>query len=327
MVRPRIWLADLVLARERLAGSPAPGDEDRIRALLGLGPGSAAPAPLPPARPRTDRPARVEPPHDTPHRAPDSGFVHVEDGSGTPPDPRSHQDGGQVGQAALAGLKPSDWDHPKPPWRDTPPLPAMRADQAGQRHLPLLRPGAARGVLHAAVSRPGADGVVDVRAATRVLATARPLVVLPRKPRPTLRHGVEVLVDHARGMEPFRRDVESLCRELPRLVGEGALSEWHFDGDPREGLDGQPYRDTAHGTVLILSTFGGPPAYDEAGGVEHWEAAVARWRARGVRPVALCPLPPRRFPPWLTRVMPVIGLDRATTVGAVRTALDRWSRR
>ncbi|TCO52942.1 hypothetical protein [Actinocrispum wychmicini] len=322
-----IWWADLALAVARLSTAPGSLSADevgKITAMLGMSRTGHRPAQAEPATAERPAPSIVVDTSEAIHRDPESSVAHVP--PETDPVVTTFGQGGGHHSSSAGSLEALDVQQP-PPWSDMPALPsAASVVRREPPHVPLFRLGAARGILQATVSRAEADGEVDVPAVLRFLAAAKPLPRLPRRQRPTLRYGVQLLIDHARGMSLFERDQATLRVDLTRLVGAAAMSVWHFEGTPEVGLDDEPYHLPAARTVVVVSTFGARPAYDSSFAPGQWAALVDAWRRHGIKPVALAPVPRDRFPHWLTALMPVVTWDRSTTVAAVRAAMDGWAR-
>ncbi|MEU4148757.1 hypothetical protein [Streptomyces sp. NPDC026659] len=313
------WLADVARAARAL-GTRDPEDYARIAALLGLG--------GPPAQ-QARPPADVEPPEDTP------GWQAPAREDDDPDRPREDDDpppfgrddtGGRAGTVTF--LVPVDESAPPAPGWTTPALPPPRgrADPAPRPpHLPLLAPRSTAALLTMVLSRVSPEGELDVDRATEELSRARPLTAIPRLPLSTLRHGVQILADTSRAMEPFARDVEDVIAHVRALAGVAGTQVLRFADVPLRGAGPgprstwqQPYRPPRPGgRVLILSDLGagGPPLNPWRATEREWRATVTTIRQRGCEPVALVPLPERYWPRWARSLLPLLSWDRGTTVG------------
>ncbi|MEZ4293650.1 MAG: hypothetical protein R3B70_01645 [Polyangiaceae bacterium] len=195
---------------------------------------------------------------------------------------------------------------------------------------PLFEPGWTRSILAAALAVQRPDGSIEVDKAVSRIARRLPITTLPRRKRPTLRMGVQVLVDRGEGMEPFQRDAASLIARVRAVVGQGATEVLRFDSDPRLAGPGPkrlwaPYRPPAPGApVLVLSDLGIlQPDGMGAERDEMWLDLTATLRRAGCPLIAFVPQPARRFPAVLAQQMTLIEWDRPTTVAAARNASRR----
>jgi hypothetical protein len=170
------------------------------------------------------------------------------------------------------------------------------------------------------------EGEVEAELTVDLLARGLPLTTLPRRTLPTLRLGVQVLVDHGPAMQLFSRDQVHLCERIEALVGKERTEVLRFAYAPLRGAGKGPiwtwhrYQPPPRGSaVLVLSDCGeiGPPADPRTSTRTEWQDFAALVRHHGARPLALLPLPARRCPAWLSAAMPVIAWDRRTTVGHV----------
>ena len=101
-------------------------------------------------------------------------------------------------------------------------------------HTPLLPRRAAREVLDVVASTWQPTAAVDVRRMMAAVLAHRPVRRLHRVHRPSLAEGLQVLVDHGEGMQPFRRDQREVVAALRRLVGS-ELDVRRFLDDPWAG--------------------------------------------------------------------------------------------
>ncbi|MEU6354563.1 hypothetical protein ABZ896_35450 [Streptomyces sp. NPDC047072] len=226
------------------------------------------------------------------------------------------------------------WQHT---WAHAP-LPRPEPDRMrGQPpYTPLLARSSTVALLEAALSDTARDGDVDIERVVESLARGLPLAFLPRRARRTLRHGVQILVDHGPAMEPFARDQTELCARVRALVGKDKTRELHFAYSPLRGAGTGPawtwraYTPPSRGgAVLLLSDCGtiGPPGDPARGTPQEWQRFADAVRRAGARPLALLPVPPGRVPGWLPAVMPALSWDRGTTVGRVAAQVGAWRER
>ncbi|MET8346529.1 tetratricopeptide repeat protein, partial [Streptomyces microflavus] len=189
-------------------------------------------------------------------------------------------------------------------------------------HRPLLVPHWTSAILRSAVSRRVDDGLVDVTALTGLIARGRPVDRFPRLPAPTLRYGVQVLVDRGGGMQLFWRDQNTLVETIRAVVGEHLVDIGFFSGVPLRGTGPgarwtrTEYRPPEYGRhVLLVSDFGigGPPDEPHRATRSEWEKFATTVTQAGCDITALCPYPPERLPDWVSRLCRVIHWDRSTT--------------
>jgi hypothetical protein len=304
----QVWLGDLLRA-------VATGvDARRAAELLGLVPHS-------PTSPPAENTPTVEPPS-----AP----------AAATPAPEPVQGAGDA-----AGLPPravpmlSEWSRnvagSTTNWIAGPSLPLPDDDQSPVR-TPLLAPRTTAAVLHTLLSTPAADGELDVDAVIKLWEQGKPVRFLPKKRRPTLRFGVQVLVDVGAGMELFSRDQHDLVTRIRSVAGVEATAVSYFSDAPGRGAGPgtrrtwRDYRPPSRGSrVLVLSDFGigGPAFHDRRGTPAEWRRFVATVRRAGCSPVGLVPYPPSRWPAWLSSSMPLLLWDRGTTASRVTVAVRR----
>ncbi len=226
---------------------------------------------------------------------------------------------------------PRDEDEGFPwPWESEPELPPESTD----RKIPLLEfllaPLARTAILTSALSTRAHEGALDVPKAVETLAQARPLKCLPRLPVPTLRRGIQLLVDVGEGMLPFAMDRAALVEAIHRLSPQVDLKM--FLGCPSRGAGsgarlkkGWPrWRPPARGTVIVLLSnlaLGGPRLSFERALPAEWLAFAEKARRAGCPVVAFVPYERRRWPRSLARAMVLVPWDRGTTAGLVRRAV------
>lgn len=208
---------------------------------------------------------------------------------------------------------------------------ARRVRRAPDPGHQLFAPRSSAAILHLALAQPAPDGPVEVPALIDRLARCRPVDTLPRRSTPTLRFGVDVLVDTGIGMELFDRDVRDLLRQVRRVAGAGQTAVTRFAYAPPRGAGSGPkatwgrYRPPHPRTrILILSDFGmGGPAIDyRRANADEWVDFAHQIRRHGCAAVALTPYPRRRWPDWLPALFPVVPWDRNVTVGQVAARMS-----
>src|SRR5262249_49169193 len=107
---------------------------------------------------------------------------------------------------------------------------------------PLFHPRWARGILTAALSTESPDGPVDIERLIESLSQREHLAGLPRLSAPTMRHGLQLLVDLGVGMTPYASDVKSFQKEIRLIVGDDGVEVLRFDGSLLRGAGPGPRR-------------------------------------------------------------------------------------
>ncbi len=299
-MRPIVNLADLVQA----SGWLQPANRatlEQVADLLGFQP---LPAGATPAGGTSTRPATVEMPA-TPPVEPTLPPPTVPETATPPPTaPRPTAAGSLTFRldgptlAAGAGTAPA-W------YVDVTPLPPARTAKPPPP-APLLVPQWTRTTLTRTVSVPVPEGRVDVSQLAITLARLQLPRTIPREPVPTLRHGVQVLVDLGETMAPYRQDQRRVVRELYRLIGAEYFEALQYHGVPGRGV--QPlgsrepprtYAPPPAGTpVFILGELGmAPPHYTlPTVSVGEWQDFAAQVRDAGCQLLAYVPYGPARWP-------------------------------
>jgi len=205
---------------------------------------------------------------------------------------------------------------------DAPPL-AERLPVAPRE--PLFHERAAPHLLSAAAStrRPGPE--LDLEATLRMLVSARPLRRLPRRPIATLERGVQLLLDYASAMDPFREDLKDLARKFHDVVGPGRCAVFRFERDPRAAARG-PWRDSPRwlprrGTPAVVATDFGrsvPARTPDSSLLRAWDDFLGRCAEADCPVVVLDPLGPAFWPRNLSRRLTLIHWSPATRATAIR---------
>jgi 1,4-alpha-glucan branching enzyme len=82
------------------------------------------------------------------------------------------------------------------------------------------------------LSTPVLEGRLDIARLVDLVARREVPAEIPRLPSPTMRHGVQVLVDYGDAMMPFRDDQRRLLREVQDLAGSAFFEVFLFRGTP-----------------------------------------------------------------------------------------------
>jgi hypothetical protein len=229
-------------------------------------------------------------------------------------------------------------EQPTPPvWlAQVPALGALDEPGANPPTQPLFDRLRRRGLLSSALATHVAEGDLDIERIVAIVSAGQPLQFLPRLPVPTLRRGVQVLLDVGQGMDPFAEDQRGLVRALDDVLADDRLEVLRFNGCPTRGVQGESesryraWRPPPNGVPLLAVTdlgIGGPMLDRERATASEWLAFAHRVREAGYDMVVLVPYEATRWPRRLQSTMKLIHWSERTTVGAVRRALRDGRRR
>ena len=198
--------------------------------------------------------------------------------------------------------------------------------------LPLFGPPRGRSILSAALATTVAEGDVDIDQVTGTIAERRPLRELPRHPVPTLRRGVQLLLDVSAGMDPYRADQQTLRKALDDILSDDRFEVVSFAGCPSRGAGSgareqwSAWEPPPAGTPILAVTdlgIGSTPFDEDRASTAEWLRFAQRVRSEGFVLLALVPYEARRWPAALARAMTLLHWSERTTVGEVRRALRR----
>jgi hypothetical protein len=262
-----------------------------------------------------------------PHQDPDSGEGETgsdEAETGRPPKPEAAEDDQRFLPYDIVGVHHERSEGELPTWLDRAEVlpPADPAQATAQPSLePLLHPRWSRAILSSALATFQEDGPLDTDGIVEKAARCQPITSLPRRRLPTLRLGIQLLLDRGGGMMPFARDQESRVQQLRfadsplRGNGPGSRFTWRRRYDPPSA--GTP--------VVLLTDLGiARRRAPTVGAEEHeWREFAALVRAADCPLIAFVPYAEHRCPPRLHQVMCILQWDRSTTASKVREALRR----
>lgn len=213
------------------------------------------------------------------------------------------------------------------------PIAESRPEHVSPRlpYLPLFPPRLSGSIVRAALSVRVNEGPIDVPKLVADIAHGKPVTVPPRRPVPTLRFGVQILVDRGIGMQPFRRDQDELVERIGMIVGRERTEIGYFAGSPLHGTGPGPtwtwdeYRPPLRGTkVLLLSDLGlSAAAVDPLRTTrDEWEAFAATVARSGCRLIAFVPWPVSAAPRWLAALSQLVTWDRHVTAAQAAARLS-----
>ena len=199
------------------------------------------------------------------------------------------------------------------------------------KFLPLLAPIWTRAIITKLLSVDASSGVPDIQKLVEIISRNRPLEQIPCQFLPTLRKGVQVLIDNGPGLVPFLRDQISFLEQLKLVVGPDRVQIWEFVGTPLKhavstgASSVHGYRLPAPGTPLLMLTDLGvavPPFEADVTAPDEWLEFVHYVREAGYRLQALTPYAPTRYSRALKRLVKIIQWDRGTSVSTVLRAIS-----
>jgi hypothetical protein len=204
---------------------------------------------------------------------------------------------------------------PAPPAWVTVPGPRISAEPA-VRYTPPAEPlfGGVRlrALLTAVLATDVSEGELDISEVIRRICARRPIAELPRLDVPTLRRGVQLLVDVGRGMDPYAQDRNPLVSHVRGIVPGDRISVLYFVGCPGRGCGAgprkkwSPWRPPSSGTPVVALTdvgIGGPIFDPERGQTSEWLDFASQLKGLGNPLAALVPYSADRWPIPLTKVM------------------------
>jgi hypothetical protein len=192
---------------------------------------------------------------------------------------------------------------------------------------PIFAPRAERAILSAAIAVQSRTGQVDLDGLIDRLVHRKFIDRLPRRPLPTLKHGVQLLLDRSESMLPYFDDLEALEARVRQLAGRSRCVSRQFKGSPlsrqRFQQSSQPLKLVSQVPILIASDFGiGAPLLSrDRARPGDWARFVRQARTRQCPLVALIPHKPRFWPDWALAAFLCIHWDRSTTAGDLRKVI------
>ena len=204
---------------------------------------------------------------------------------------------------------------PTPPAWVTDPGPRMLT---GSRVLhpppaePLFGGARLRALLIAVLATDVSEGELDIPEVIRRICTRRPIAEVPRLQVPTLRRGVQLLVDVGRGMDPYAQDRNLFVSHVRGIVPSDQISVLYFVGCPGRGCGAgarkkwSQWHPPGRGTPVIALTdlgIGGPIFEPERGQTDEWLKFALQLKGFGNPLAALVPYSANRWPIQLTKVM------------------------
>ncbi|MEW8411370.1 MAG: hypothetical protein AB2728_21110 [Candidatus Thiodiazotropha sp.] len=189
-----------------------------------------------------------------------------------------------------------------------------------------------RAILSAAVAVQTFTGHVDLDRVIDRLIEQKLVKQLPRQPLPTLKYGVQLLLDRSQSMLPYAQDLVTLETNLKKLAGSSRFMRHNFKGAPRttpgDGKLRHPPKIINNVPILLVTDFGiGAPllSRDRAGPGE-WLAFAKLAGKKNCPVVALIPHKLRYWPEMARMNFLCIHWDRTTSTGDLRKVIGMGHR-
>lgn len=236
--------------------------------------------------------------------------------------------------SARTKIRDAPTTRPSVPWLDSvDSLPAPSQTSARIALEPLFVPRWTRAIVSASLSARTADGPLDVDRIVARLARALPVFEMPRLPWPTVRLGVQLLIDTSDGMLPYSRDVDQITAAIGRVIGRDRCEILAFEGAPTRGAGGglrstwgtsyEPPRRPRPVAVVTDLGIGRPGAPGQRATTREWLTFIDEARRAGCPVVAFVPYPLTRVPVALMRAAAVVSWDRSTSIRDVHRRVGR----
>jgi hypothetical protein len=174
------------------------------------------------------------------------------------------------------------------------------------------------------------EGELDIDSIAEMRATLQTFDRFPRLKVPTVRNGVQMLLDHAESMTPYAQDREGLASAITETVGKSRVSLLRFHGCPTRGVVGPPDYETQdwHSPprgipIAVVSDLGigGSLLHRDRADRGEWLAFTNRAHTAGCPVVVFVPFAPHRWDRVLANAMTLVQWDRATTARTVRRTI------
>lgn len=220
-----------------------------------------------------------------------------------------------------------------------PKMPKPLKDNSGENeplpeYHPLFIPIWTRAIITKLLSIEVDEGLPDIQKLIKIISENQPLRQIPRKAYPTLRRGVQVLIDIGPGLLPYMCDQVSLLKQLKHIVGTDRIEVWDFIGTPLKYSVFSDelihsYQLPSPGTPILMLTDLGiaiPSFATENTSVDEWIEFAQHVHEAGCPLLALIPYNSTRWPNALKDQMIIVQWDRETTVSTVSNFLKQSQR-
>lgn len=236
-----------------------------------------------------------------------------------------------------SALIPLEKSHVAPPAWFHNPLPLKSTEGSGgcTTSYPLqtlFLPNWTRAILISALSTYKNFGSIEIDEIINRISINEPLKQIPRRPLPTMVHGVQVLIDRSEALEPFYQDQTHLKSAIRKVAGSDRTKIMEFMGCPSWGVraakcdDWSDYHPPASRTTVLLITDLGilhNPYISNRAGVSDLLRFAAIVRKAGCSLVAFVPYPPARWQKPLHDAMTIIQWDRTTSTSTIQQIVKK----
>jgi len=194
----------------------------------------------------------------------------------------------------------------------------------------LFRPLQERSILSVALATYTEDGPLDSDRLIEAIARGEVLQKIFRIAWPTLRRGIQLLIDRSDAMMPFAEDQEQLLHAIQLVAGIDKTAVMGFAGSPKRGTgegpitDWKTYQSPPPGTLVVLISdlgIGRGRSLGERADVSEWHAFALDVRRAGCRLVAFVPYAQHRWSTELQPLLTMIPWDRSTTANTIRSLM------
>lgn len=191
----------------------------------------------------------------------------------------------------------------------------------------LFIPNWTRAILVSSLSIYDDIGSINIDEIVRLISQNKPLRRIPRLPRPTMVHGVQVLIDESKALEPFYKDQTHLIQIIQKTAGSDRTQIMRFVGCPSRGVIDEISSDWSYylppsskSTVLLITDLGilKERGITDRAGVHEWFLFASAVRKAGCSLVAFVPYPEERWPKLLQDSMKIIQWDRTTSTSTIQ---------
>lgn len=189
---------------------------------------------------------------------------------------------------------------------------------------PIFAKRTERATLTATIAVETSAGDVDLERAIGQLINQKLLERLPRRAIPTLKYGVQLLLDRSESMLPYAEDLRDLDAQLKKLVGGSRFTSSSFKGTP---LTAPRYRKVrqrpklrSNLPILLVTDFGiGASLLSrDRARLGEWLEFAQHAARKNCPVVALIPHKPGCWPDFARANYLCIHWDRSTSAGDLR---------
>lgn len=183
-----------------------------------------------------------------------------------PKDDKQNRDGPHSGELKITELERDNTVSERPQWLEG--IAPISTEQLSYNptHIriePLLNDDWRRTFLQDTVSLFAKEGMVDIEDVINKISRGRPLQHIPYLSEPTMRYGLQLLIDTSSSTSFYSRDIDNVLETLNSLIPSEVLNIYTFEGTPLDGYvysesyDDEIYQLPSHPQpILIISDLG-----------------------------------------------------------------------